>query len=96
MNNKAQAAEGLTWFFAFIIIFFIMFVFFFSSLFIESGPRGFEIKQSNDNIVSAKTVTTMMKNLTIQDFWADFDNSLRQSETYYTQLSNTNFVEEVK
>jgi hypothetical protein len=54
IGKKGAVGETLTWAMAFGIIFFIMFVFFFSSMFISSDAKGFEIKQEDDRLETIK------------------------------------------
>jgi len=98
MNKKGQVGETLTWFVAFIIIFFIMFLFFFSSMFISSETRGFEAKQSKDNLALTKTISAFMKsgNFSSQDFWKNLELTAEKSQRYYINLSEIKFVREIR
>jgi hypothetical protein len=61
MNKKGVVGETLTWFTAFIIIFFVMFLFFLSSFFIYGKTREFKIEETKDKILLAKNLGSFMK-----------------------------------
>jgi len=60
-NKKGVVGETLTWFSAFIIIFFIMFLFFLSSFFVFGKTREFRISEAEDKLFLAKNSQSFMK-----------------------------------
>lgn len=59
-GKKGVVGETITWFGAFVIIFFILFVFFFSSLFIKAGTRAFSFKEGATTMTFAKMAPAFM------------------------------------
>jgi len=60
MNKKGVVGETLTWFTAFIIIFFVMFLFFLSSFFILGKTRAFKIEETENKTLFAKNLPSFM------------------------------------
>jgi len=60
-NKKGVVGETLTWFSAFIIIFFIMFLFFLSSFFVFGKTREFRISEAEDKLFLAKNSQSFME-----------------------------------
>jgi hypothetical protein len=59
-GKKGVVGETITWFGAFLVIFFILFVFFFSSIFIKAGTRVFSFPEEQTSITFANTMPAVM------------------------------------